>query len=174
MDPFGHHPKGAYDTVESLSALAAQVQAARPRFTLASAFEAAEAGQLPIWVGDFLASHGSDNATLAAGLAMERHWWLGPVRLPVDQLERQAGPEDDVPCPIDTDEWEDDVDGMRSSLEEGWQPPPVLVELRDGRLVLEDGNHRYEALRREGASRVWAIVWGDDPADRDRLRQRHA
>jgi beta-phosphoglucomutase-like phosphatase (HAD superfamily) len=169
IDPFGHHPDEAYDLVASLSALADQVRRASPCFTLESAFEAAEANSLAVWVGRFLASRGSDNATLAAGLATDRHWWLGPVRLPIERLERQAGPENDVLCPIEPDEWEGDVRDMRSSLEQGWQPPPVLVEHRDGRFLLEDGNHRHEALFRSGASHVWAVIWGDDPAERDRL-----
>ena len=172
MDPFGHHTGADYDTVESLAALAERVAAAPPRFTLGSAQEAAAEGRLPLWVGEFLASKGSDNATLAAGLATEERWWLGPVKLPIDELERQAGPEDDVVCPIEPEEWEGDVDEMASSLEEGWQPPPVLVEVRGGELVLEDGNHRHEALRRAGAEHVWAVVWGDDPGDRDRLAAR--
>jgi FMN phosphatase YigB (HAD superfamily) len=171
MDPFGLHRDGSYDVVTSLSALAARVRALPPRFTLASAVAAAEADQLPLWVGEFLASRGSDNATLAAGLAQDRHWWLGPVELPIDRLERRAGPEDDVPCPIEPEEWAEDVAGMRASLQEGWDPPPILVEHRDGRLLVEDGNHRVEALRRTGASRVWAVVWGDDPAERDPLAE---
>ena len=172
MDPYGDHAGADYDTVESLTALAERVNSAPPRFTLASAQEAAADGRLPLWVGEFLASRGSDNATLAAGLATEERWWFGPVQLSIDELERQAGPEDDVECPIEPEEWEGDVDEMASSLEEGWQPPPVLVEVRDGQLVLEDGNHRHEALRRAGATDVWAVVWGDDPADRDRLANR--
>ena len=173
MDPFGQHPDGDYDRVASLSELAGRVRAAvrreRRRFTLGSAFEAASNDRLALWVGEFLASRGSDNATLAAGLANDRHWWLGPVELPIDRLERLAGPEDDVVCPIEPEEWEDDVDDMASSLEEGWQPPPVLVQHKDGHFFLEDGNHRHEALRRAGATHAWAVIWCDDPAERDRL-----
>jgi FMN phosphatase YigB (HAD superfamily) len=171
MDPFGLHRDGSYDVVESLSALAARVRGLPPRFTLASAVEAAEADLLPIWVGEFLASRGSDNAALAAGLAQEQHWWLGPVELPIDRLERRAGPEDDVPCPIEPEEWAEDVGDMGASIQRGWEPPPILVEHRDGRFLVEDGNHRVEALRRTGASHAWAVIWGDDPAERDPLAE---
>src|SRR5688500_1606553 len=112
------------------------------RFSLTSAFVAAQQDALPLWVGDFLASRGSDNAILAAALAQKRHWWLGPIRLPVDSLVRLAGPEDEALVPIDEDEWESDVEEMEESLEEGWQPPPLLVEYQDGKLLLQDGNHR--------------------------------
>jgi hypothetical protein len=139
----------------------------RSRFDLASAHAAAADGDIARWVGDLLASRGSDNATLAAGLAQRRHWWLGPLRLPVDDLERLAGPEADVACPIEPAEWEEDVETMQESLDDGWEPPPLLVEHRDGRLLLQDGNHRYEALVREGEAEAWVVIWFDTPEARD-------
>lgn len=133
------------------------------RFSLASAFEASGRDELALWVGDFLASRGSDNATLAAGLATRPHWWLGPLRVPVSEFVRLAGPEADVTCPIEPEIWEDDVEEMEESLEEGWEPPPVLAEYRKGDLLLQDGNHRFEALARAGEKDVWALIWFDDP-----------
>jgi hypothetical protein len=137
------------------------------RFDLASARAAAADGDLARWVGDLLASRGSDNATLAAGLAQRRHWWLGPIQVPLDDLERLAGPEDDVVCPIEPEEWDEDVETMEESLEEGWEPPPLLVEHRGGRLLLQDGNHRYEALARAGEDTAWVVIWFDTPEARD-------
>lgn len=138
------------------------------RFSLATAFDAADEDRLPEWVGEFLASRGSDNATLAAGLAQEPHWWAGPLRLPLDELERLAGPEDeDVLCEVEPEEWEDDVEAMESSVEQGWEPPPLLAEYRDGALLVQDGNHRHEALARAGESHVWTLVWFDSEAERD-------
>ena len=132
------------------------------RYTLATARAAAAEGRLPEWVGDFLASRGSDNATLAAGLAQAPHRWWGPLRVELDDLVRLAGPEGDVECPIEPDEWEDDVESMEDEVEAGWEPPPLLAELRDGELLVQDGNHRYEALLRAGESSAWVIVWSDE------------
>ena len=140
------------------------------RFSLASAFAAAVDDQLAIWVGEFLASRGSDNATLAAGLAQRPHWWLGPLQVPVDQLVRLAGPEDEALVPIAPEEWEDDVATMEESIEQGWEPPPLLAQFSDGRLLLQDGNHRYEALTREGETHAWVLIWFDDERERDRYR----
>jgi hypothetical protein len=137
------------------------------RFSLATAFAASEMNDLPTWVGEFLASKGSDNAALAAGLAQDPHWWLGPLQVPLDDLVRLAGPEDDVLVPIEADEWEEDIAEMAESLEEGWEPPPLLAEFQDGRLLLQDGNHRYEALTRAHASAAWVLVWFDSEAERD-------
>jgi hypothetical protein len=138
-------------------------------FSLASARKAAADERTALWVGDFLASRGSDNATLAAALATEPHAWLGPVRLPVERLVRLAGPEEDAVVPIEPDEWEDDIGEMEDSLEEGWEPPPVLVEYKDGDLLLQDGTHRLEALARDGQTDAWALVYFDDEATRDRF-----
>ena len=140
-----------------------------PGFNLASARAAAEAGETARWVGDFLASRGSDNVVLAAALAQKPHWWIGPLEVPLDDLERLAGPENEVLVAIDPSEWEDDVAQMEESLEEGWEPPPLLAEYQRGRLLLQDGNHRYEALLREGASDAWVLVFFDDPAERERF-----
>jgi hypothetical protein len=142
----------------------------KQRFSLESAFEAAQRDDLARWVGDFLASRGSDNATLAAGLAQRPHWWLGPLRVPVGDLVRLAGPEDDVECEVEPEEWEHDVGAMEESIEQGWSPPPLLAEYRDGELLLQDGNHRYEALARAGEEAAWVLVWFDDEAERERFR----
>ena len=62
------------------------------RFDLASARQAAEHDETALWVGDFLASRGSDNAVLAAALAQREHWWLGPISLPLDALTAPRRP----------------------------------------------------------------------------------
>jgi hypothetical protein len=133
------------------------------RFSLASAQRAASLGRTAEWVGLFLASAGSDNDVLAAALARRRHRWYGPVQVPVDDLTRLAGPEPDALIPIMRHEWEDDVGAMEESLDEGWEPPPLLVEWHNGDLLVQDGTHRFEAMRREGATEVWVLVYSDDP-----------
>jgi hypothetical protein len=91
----------------------------------------------------------------------------------VDDLVRLAGPEDDAEVPIEPEEWEEDVDAMEESIEQGWEPPPLLVQYRDGELVLHDGNHRYEALVRAGEREAWALVWFDEPEARDSFSATH-
>jgi hypothetical protein len=137
-------------------------------FSVEAAREAAERDELDTWVARFLASPGSDNAPLAHELTHPPRWWLGPVQLPVDQLHRLAGPPDaPVLCPVDEDFWRDDVEEMAQRVQGEWEPPPVVVTHRDGRLMLEDGNHRVEGIRRAGKDYVWAVVAFQDPAERD-------
>jgi hypothetical protein len=134
-------------------------------FNLATARAAAKANETAIWVGDFLASRGSDNEILAAALAQKQHWWVGPILVPLEDLVRLAGPEDDALVPIEEDDWEGDVGEMQESIDQGWEPPPLLAEYQDGRLLLQDGNHRYEALVRAEEPATWVLVFFDDEAD---------
>jgi hypothetical protein len=142
------------------------------RFDVTSAFAAAADDELALWVGEFLASRGSGNATLAAGLAQREHWWLGPLWLPLARLVPLAGPDDDALCPVDEDEWETDVHAMEDSIDQGWDPAPLLAQFDHGRLLLQDGNHRYEALARAGATHAWVLLWFDDPEERREFRGR--
>jgi hypothetical protein len=59
---------------------------------------------------------------------------------------------------------------MEESVEQGWEPPPLLAEFQKGKLLLQDGNHRFEALVRAGASSAWVLVYFDDPDERDAFR----
>lgn len=139
-------------------------------YSVTTAREAADRGELGDWVADFLASPGSDNADLAEQLTSGPRWWTGPVRLPLDQLNRLAGPPGaPVMREVDEDDWRDDVDELAAEVSDGFEPPPVIVTNQDGQLVLEDGNHRVEALRRAGRTDAWGVVGFDDPDERDRF-----
>jgi hypothetical protein len=79
-----------------------------------------------------------------------------------------------VLCPVEDDEWRDDVEYLGAKVEEGWEPPPMVVTFRDDQLVLEDGNHRTEGLRRAGARAAWAVVSFESTAERDHFLERGA
>jgi hypothetical protein len=141
------------------------------RFSLEGARDAAARGDLETWVRRFLASPGSDNAVLGEQLTSQPRWWTGPLRVPIGELHRLAGPPGDpVLCPVDEDYWRDDVEEMAEQIDDDdWEPPPVVVMYRDGRLALEDGNHRVEALRRAGEDEAWAVVGFESSEARDRF-----
>ena len=143
------------------------------KFSVDSARGAAQQGTLGDWVRQFLASPGSDNPALGEQLLAELEWWTGPVLLPLDQLQRLAGPAGDpVLCPVDDDYWDERVEAMNKRAEEGWDPPPVIVACRDGRFELEDGNHRVESVRRAGRRETWAVVGFARESDRDHFATR--
>ncbi len=142
-------------------------------YTSETARDAAQHDRLGEWVAEFLSSPGSDNVELADELTGRMGWWLGPVRVPIDDLHRLAGPPGaPVLRELDDDEWRDDVDQLSRRIEAGQDPPPVIASFRDGRLVLEDGNHRVEAVRRAGAGECWAVIGFERPEERDRYLAR--
>jgi hypothetical protein len=141
--------------------------------TVDTARAAAERDELGEWVSQFLRSPGSDNAALAEKLGDQGWSWLGPVQLPLDELHRLAGPPGaPVPRAVAEEEWRDDVADLAERVDAGAEPPPVVVTYRDDQLMLEDGNHRVEALRRAGISHAWAVVGFDTPEARDRFVER--
>lgn len=145
------------------------------RFTVEAARRAAARDELGEWVARFLCSPGSDNPLLAEILSDPPRTWIGPVRLRIDQLHRLAGPSDHpVLCPVDEDDWRDDVEDLGEKVEDGWEPPPMVVTFRDDQLVLEDGNHRTEALRRAGEEGAWAVVSFESAEERDGFLERSA
>ncbi len=145
---------------------------ANQQFSLGSARRAASVGRLGDWVCDFLASPGSDNAELAGSLAFQDKIWLGPVTVDIERLTPMAGPSGGVVVPVAEEIWEDDVEQMAESLDEGWDPPPVVVSSRGDELFIEDGNHRVETLRRAGERTAWAVISFDSESERDQLARR--
>jgi hypothetical protein len=142
-------------------------------YSPAAARAAAGRGELADWVADFLRSPGSDNAPLADQLTEKYRWWVGPVQVPLDQLHRLAGPPGaPVMRAVDDDEWCDEVDDLSRRIQAGHEPPPVITSYRGDRLVLEDGNHRVEALRRSRADQAWAVIGFENSEDRDRFLPR--
>lgn len=140
------------------------------RYSVEAARAASDRGELDEWVAEFLASPGSDNADLADQLADRVTCWLGPVLLPLRVLHRLAGPPDHPVLEAwDEDEWRPDVENLAEKVDDGWEPPPVVVTQQGEQLVLEDGNHRVEGLRRSGEDETWAVVGFADAAARDRF-----
>lgn len=135
-------------------------------FSIESARDAEQRGELADWVAQFLASPGSDNAALAAALRKDMVSWCGPVRLSFDELNRLAGPPDQPTVARLNEDDLDTVEEMDESMDDGWEPPPLIVSYRDSQLVVEDGNHRIEGLRRRGVSDYWAVVGFDDDLQR--------
>ena len=137
------------------------------QYSVEAARAAAERDDLRAWVAGFLASPGSDNAPLGAELSERLDRWVGPVQLPLSRIQRLAGPpEHPVLCPVDDDYWDDRVDDMAERIDDDdWEPAPLIVSYRDRQLVLEDGNHRAESLRRAGRKKAWAVVGFESEAD---------
>ncbi len=144
-----------------------------PETTVDGARTAAERGELGAWVTAFLSSDGSDNAALAEKLAAEKPYWLGPVRLRFNELHRLAGPPDQpVLERLDDDDDLQTVEGMEESINDGWEPAPLVVSADGEQLIVEDGNHRIEGLRRSGRRNYWAVVGFETTGQRGEFVER--
>ncbi len=143
------------------------------RVTLASALKAARAGALEEWVHGFLRGEG-DNPAFSDGLRLEPRRYWGPLPLSLDRFYRCCGPEPDNAYVVDAVLFDRHVEELRARWRSGWDMPPLILNYRAGRFVLNDGNHRYEALRRSGTDRYWAVVWTTGDADARDFAERYA
>jgi hypothetical protein len=61
---------------------------------------------------------------------------------------------------LDTSVWEQHVTLLQQSLpNERLHVPPLIVENRQEALIICDGAHRHEAMRRLGWQTCWIVVW---------------
>jgi hypothetical protein len=134
-------------------------------FNLASAQQAAAAGQIEAWVHRYLTGGPWANPALSDGLRLQRRWWRGPVALPVAQLLRCCGPEPEMEFHMEPASWERRVGAIATSLSSLATLPPLIVEYRTGTWSVRDGSHRLAALTRLGWPRAWVVIWYNSAAD---------
>ena len=137
------------------------------RFSVETARDAAASGELGTWVADFLSSDGSDNAELGEQLRADYPMWFGPVRVPFRLMHRLAGPPDQPTLERLTDDDLETVEAMEASIDDGWSPPPFVATWQDDHIMLEDGNHRAEGVRRAGDGGYWCVVGVRSDAERE-------
>ena len=133
--------------------------------SIRGARNAAATGLIVEWVDEFLSSGLGSNPPMAIGLRKQRRWWIGPIALPVDSLQRLSGPEPEMQYRESVEDFEGHVAAIMTADAE--HLPPLILEYR-GRgapLGMHDGSHRHEALRRLGASHVWVLIWCNNEED---------
>ena len=135
-------------------------------FDLASAQEAAHADRLEDWVQAYLVGPGRNQA-FADGLRHRLRWWTGPWLLPLHRLERTCGPEQGMRFPVPLDSWRQRVSAIAASFERLERFPPLIAEYHAGRLLLNDGSHRYAAFATLGLAQCWVLVWYPDESQWD-------
>jgi len=133
-------------------------------FTSKSAIEFYENEQLEEWIHKFLCDEGN-NEGLSHGLRIEKRYFMKPVKLPLDIVNRCCGPEENNKYKVDADGFEKRVTNIKNRFNSDWDMPPFLVNYDKGRFELNDGNHRHEALKRNGISEHYMIVWITSEAD---------
>jgi hypothetical protein len=130
-------------------------------FTTEEAIQFAKEGCIEEWVHLFLKTRGN-NIPLSDGLKLQKRYWLGPVQVPLHELNRCCGPEEGMQYHNPSDSWEWRVGKLAELLQKGWEYPPLIVQHHEGRWIVSDGNGRHEALNRLHNSNCWAVLWDSD------------
>ncbi|GKU27451.1 ParB N-terminal domain-containing protein [Clostridium folliculivorans] len=127
-------------------------------FTVDEAIEFSKQGRIEEWVHLFLNSIG-DNVPFSEGLKLEKRNWTGPLLISLDKLKRCCGPEDNMEYFNAPEEWEVEINKFRQLIRNGWEMPPLIAQHEGKELKVNDGNHRLEAMNREGIEKCWVIIW---------------
>ncbi|MHA6533346.1 hypothetical protein [Paenibacillus sp. BAC0078] len=131
------------------------------KFTLEEAIQFSKIGCTEEWVHLFLRTSGN-NIPFSDGLKLQKRYWLGPVQLPIYELQRCCGPEEDMEYHNPLADWELRVGILSDLLQKGWEYPPLIAQHREGKLIVSDGNGRHEALKRLNHHKCWVILWDSD------------
>jgi hypothetical protein len=121
------------------------------------------------WVHKFLKNEGNNKA-LSDGLKLTKRNYIGPLELPITLLKRCCGPEVDMPFKEDKDTFENKISQMIKSIQNGWQPQPLIVEYKNTEFILSDGSHRFEAFKRLGIKKCVCIIWTTGESDYSNLK----
>ena len=119
--------------------------------------------EVEFWVHEFLLGPGK-NQPFSEGLKLIPRYFHLPKKISLRSLNRCCGPEPEMEYFQPQEAWDSQVGNMRQALKNGWLPPPLIVSF-DGNLIINDGNHRHEALICEGYSTYWSIVWCSSEED---------
>jgi len=133
--------------------------------TTKSAIEYARQNNLEEWVHEYLCGEGN-NKGFSEGLKLEEREYTGPQLMPLDLFKRCYGPEPGVKYGIREDDKEQikwfwlNINGIAERYKAGdWDMPPLIIQDFDGEFELNDGNHRYGALKKLGINEYWIILW---------------
>ncbi len=127
-------------------------------FSLLSAFEVSKNGGLKNWAISYLNSEGN-NRSLASIIQDTECRSVELIEAPLDDLVRICGPEKEMIFWEAAHIWESRLITLQQAIREGAELPPLIVTNFWGSLQVSDGAHRLEALKRNGISKYWAIIF---------------
>lgn len=137
--------------------------------TLKSAVEYGRQNNIEEWVHEYLCGEG-DNKGFSDGLKLEERQYTEPRLMSLDLFKRCYGPEPDMKYHIREDDKEQlkyfwmKIDRIAERYKAGdWDMPPLIINDTDGIYELNDGNHRFEALKKLNVTEYWVILWRCKP-----------
>lgn len=127
--------------------------------TTKSAIEFANAGKIEQWVHTFLCNDGG-NVSFSEGLKLEPRTWYAPELMCLNLFQRCCGPEDGMKFQTPDKGFYDRVNSIARKFQTGlWDMPPLIIQRTNNGYELNDGNHRFEALKQLGINKYWVIIW---------------
>jgi len=127
--------------------------------TTISATAFAKANQLEEWLHLFLGSEGNNQA-FSDGLKLRPRIYHAPRLMNLNLFERCCGPEGGLKYQIDAGGFRKNVKDIMQKYKAGnWDMPPLIINYANEQYELNDGNHRFEALRMLGITEYWVIIW---------------
>ena len=127
--------------------------------TSSSAIEFSNADKLEEWIHLYLCGEGN-NKPFSDGLKLEPRRYLMPKMTLLDTFNRDCGPEENMKWRLDEFHFYERVNRIIARYEKGdWDMPPLIVRYDGNMHELNDGNHRYEALKKLGIKEYWVIFW---------------
>ena len=130
-------------------------------FNLETAKMYAENGRSEEWVHAYLTTGEWANFGLSDGLKLQKRYWRGPLKLPLDALVRTCGPEPDMRYRVSQKDWDRRTNAIATSVATIEELPPFILQYVAGELIVCDGNHRYGALHKLDWAECWAFIWYD-------------
>ena len=127
--------------------------------TSKSAIEYATHDKLEEWIHLFLCGEG-DNKPFSDGLKLAPRKYDAPKLMSLNLFARCCGPEEGIRWQIPVEGFFAKVEAMIKKYEGGsWDMPPLIINRRDHMYELNDGNHRFEALKQLGIDQYWVVIW---------------
>ena len=132
------------------------------KYTVEEAKEYSNRNEIDKWVQLFLRDdsykYASPNISLAEGLLLEDRFYFGPVLMDLDLI---------TPIRIEKDlkgnelKYYEEVVERISNDYKNFNLPPFIVEYKNNKLYLTDGNHRFSALKKLNIDKYYVIIWGN-------------
>lgn len=139
------------------------------KYSLTSALEAKKSNNLEEWIHSLLMNGYNDNIDLSNGIKQSKRYFCGPVKLPLSLFTRVCGPEETMEYQVNEAYFHYHVEEMMEWVKQGWDIPPILIEQKDDRLFMNDGNHRFEALKRLNYREYYFILWGTSKVQKQKI-----
>ena len=132
-------------------------------YSIDSAIEYSNRNEIDKWLQLFLRDdnyeHANPNISLADGLLLEERFYIGPVLIDLDKITTLRI-EKDIEDENDKLFYRQKENGILNAYDD-YNMPPLIVEYKNDKFNLVDGNHRYSALKKLGINKYYVIIWGN-------------